>query len=570
MATYLAQQKLTSTAQTGLNFQLIGISSFSPRSAPVNDLNVERHKKTVLVAMAKHLRIPEIEQIISQFKRTLVDDDSILADFFNGDIPKHEIPKDRNYYRALQFTTDAFRPPTPCRPVHLLDIYDRYPFNLNVSAETPFVSDPKYSDLLPDKTVRKSFANMKHIVFSFTRRWMHYIKEDLIPPNTNNYMFPMLLHSKTALVDIDDPNKMRTIWGTPKLFVLTQIVFFWRYFAWIKSHRGSTPLLWGYETLTGGWLRLNSELFHNHMKYSFLMIDWKRFDKYAEFSALRDIFTNRRQYIDFDHGYEPTHNYRDTTPIRSNQGTRMRRLWGWMISSYFHMDIVLPDGRRFKRLHAGIPSGVYTTQLDDSQYNTLMLSTILYSLEVPFDNLKVLGDDSLARLLTCIPPNQHHDFLVQMQRKADHYFGSIVSLDKSKLKTGIQHCEVLSYENNHGLPYRDPLPAMANFYHTKARSPSPQYTMTAALGYSYALPYCPKRYYNVLKDIYDYYASKDFTPDVKHLAKLGFEHIMDLDSLPPSLPFPTRQEIRSPTNQFSYTSKQMEKFWPQDYFINEA
>jgi hypothetical protein len=574
MATQAARQKLQSTTQTGLNFKFNGHSEYKPRSPPVNDLNIERHKKTLLISFAHHLNTREIEQILSSYKRSVVTDESVLADFFNGDIRKHQIVKDDHYHKALDYTTEAFRPPRPCRPVHLYDVRDRYPFNLSVSAEIPFVSDPYFKKQLPDPTLRLSFANMKSLIFRFTRRWIHDIKEDNIPPRSSHtlksarYIYPMLLHSKTALIETDDPNKMRTIWGTSKIMILAQLMIYWSYFAWIKKHRGSTPLLWGYETLTGGWFRLNAELHHNHMLHSFLMIDWKRFDKYAEFSALRDLFRKRRSYFTFRDGYEPTYNYANTTPRNPDaQELRLNRLWYWIQEYYFSADIILPDGRKYERLHAGIPSGIYTTQLDDSQYNCLMLSTILFALGVNFDNLKVLGDDSLARLMTCIPPSQHEDFLLAMQEKADYYFGSIVSIEKSRLNNGIQRCEVLSYTNNFGLPERDPITALATFYHTKARSPSPEYTMSAAIGYAYALPQAPKRYYDVLKDVHDYYASKGFTASTKHFYKLGFT--LGLDELMDSqtVEFPTRNATKSRLLLADYTSSQMEKFWPTDYFI---
>jgi hypothetical protein len=574
MATLIASQKLTSFAQTGFNFQLTGYSDSPPVSPPAYPWHIEMHKQTLLVAMSRNLYTTEVEHILTQYRRSTIDDDSVLSDFFNGDIRKHDILKDENYHRALDFTINAFRPPRKCRPVHLLDIYDKYPFKMSVSAELPFATDPTYKRLLPDQTVHPSFAHMKHLIFSFVRRWIHNIKEHSLPTRSlttrpeDRYIFPMQLHSKTALIDIDDPNKMRTIWGASKIMILAQVMIYWSYFAWIKKHRCSTPLLWGYETLTGGWFRLNAELFASLTRRSFLMIDWKRFDKYAEFSALRDLFSKRREYFDFHSGYEPTYNYADTTPINpEHQNIRLSRLWHWILEYFFEAEIVLPDGRRFKRKHAGIPSGVYTTQLDDSQYNCLMLATILYALGVNFDVIKLLGDDSLIRLLTCIPPQHHSDFLLALQEKADLYFGSIISIDKSKLSNHIQNCEVLSYTNNHGIPYRSELDALASLYHTKARKPSPEYTMSAVIGYAYALPTCTNRCYNTLKDVFDYYAFKGYSPSEHQLNKLGLIFGQDIAGEIESLHFPTRRETRQRLLLSEYTSLQMEKFWPTDYFI---
>lgn len=578
MATPQATQKLHQTTKTNLNFNFTSNSEYHPHTPPVNTTNIERHKKTILIALSKHLYTYEIEHILNDFRRSTVTDTSVLADFFNGDIRRHNVIKDDNYYRALQYTADAFRPPRKCRPVHLMDVYDRYPFKLDVSAETPFVSDPKYRSLLPDKTVRLSFGNMKHLIFSFCRRWIHEIKENQLPPrslihvaNEQRHIYPMLLHSKTALIDIDDPNKMRTIWGASKIMILAQVMIYWSYFAWAKKHRNATPLLWGYETMTGGWFRLNAELFTSFLERSFLMIDWKRFDKYAEFTVIRDINRLRRDYFTFSDGYEPTQNYPDTTPVNpKHQEERLNRVWHWILEYYFNAEIILPDGRKFIRTHAGIPSGVYTTQLDDSQYNCVMLTTILFAMSVSFDAIKLMGDDSLVRLLTCIPPNMHESFLTEMQRLADYYFGSVISTTKSRLNNRIQGCEVLSYTNNHGLPFRNELEALATLYHTKARSPSPAYTMSAAIGYAYALPMAQKRFYLALKDIYTYYESKGFTPDARYLAKIGFFTDVDfLQTLDVST-FPTRIETRHRLMSSDYISAQMKQFWPTDYFLSDV
>jgi len=527
-------------------------------------------------SFTRYLYTQEIADITTSYRRSNIDDDAILADFFNGDIQQHHIPKDEHYQFGLQFTIDAFRPPQLCRPTHIFDVQYHYPFKWTSNAEAPFSTDPYFLSLKDDPGSANSFGILKPIVFSFTRRWHHEIKHSLIPAGPNatlssRYIFPMLLHTKTAIVAVDEPDKMRTIWGVPKPWIIAQVMFHWSYLAWIKRNRGSTPMLWGYETLTGGWFRLNHELNDTFLRRSYLMIDWKRFDKYALFAAIADLYQGRRSYLDFSRGYIPTVDYPNTeqewTPHKAEC---LERLWNWTIENFFRSPIILPDGRMYQRQHAGIPSGLYTTQLDDSQYNTLMLATILHSLGIQFDIIKVQGDDSIIRLLLLIPPNQHDELNEALQQKASYYFGSIISTEKSKIANWLNHCEVLSYTNHNGLPHRGHIALLAQWYHTKAKRPTPETTMAQAIGFAYASLGFHKRTYQLCRNVYDFYKHQGYTPDPAGLAAaIGDPEVLaqlkiEIDH------FPSIPEIQRDLLSTDYWNEERyNEFYPRSHFLSD-
>jgi len=565
--------KLTTALQTGYNLIRTKPSAHHTASTRehTNHIAHLNHQLTVATALYKYCYPAQIDAIINGYKRSIIDETSIYADFFNSDIPKHDIVRDDNYLTALAITTDKFRPDSLCRPVHLLDIQHHYPLELRSNAEAPFSTDPNFLNMLPPDT-KPTTGNMKAIIFNNTRRWHHEIKDASVP--FDQHLYYMLLHTKTSIIKQDDPNKLRTIWGVPKPWILAQIMFHWTLFACYRRNPKRYPLLWGYETFTGGWFRLNSELLSSHLRFSFIMIDWKRFDKYVPHEAIDDIHDATGTYIDFDHGYLPTLEYSQSrSEWTQDKANRLRRLYAWTKYAYKNTPIVTPDGTFWKRAHSTLPSGLYTTQYYDSFFNYLMLCTILLSLG--FDPtlciIKVLGDDSLIRLHVLIPPNAHEAFFVAMQDKATYYFGTIISLDKSKMTNNLNKVEVLSYTNQYGLPFRTLEELLAKLYHSPSRSPTPGKTMASAVGIAYASCGFHKQVYHVCKDIYEHYQRQGVTPESQ-----GLHNVLGGDPFsirPQNLPlntFPSITDIQSNLLNTNYVNiKTYDRFFPRSWFVSD-
>jgi hypothetical protein len=383
----------------------------------------------------------------------------------------------------------------------------------------------------------------------------------------------MLLHTKTAIVKKEDPDKMRTIWGCPKPWIIADAQYYWEYIAWVKLTLGITPMLWGFETFTGGWLRLNAALFHSLMLHSFVTLDWSRFDKRAYFTLIHKIMLRVRSFLDFDSGYVRTttyseEEYRDWSALKSK---RLEHLWLWTLECLYYSAIVLPNGAMYKRRFAGIPSGLFITQLLDSWYNYTMIATLLSALGMDPRTciIKVQGDDSIIRLASLIPPSQHELFLTRLQELADFYFKSVISVSKSEVRNTLNNCEVLSYRHFNGMPYRDEIKMMAQFYHTKARDPTPEITMAQAIGFAYASCGNHNRVYLVCKNIYEFYETQGFSPNRAGLTAI-FGNSPDLIEYPFKLDhFPTIHEIKQYLTSTDYRNEiQDHKTWPTSYFLD--
>lgn len=552
------------------NYQIVNTNYYFKPSVPYhpNPVALAQHERTVLFAMNKYCYPWTIHEVVHRTSRSDLSAEAILLDFMKGDIPRHLIQRDHIYEHALALTTDAFRPDSLCRPAHLLDIEHHYPIKLSTSAEAPFSTDPFFTSMIPHDT-RRTTGNMKNIIFDFTRRWHHEIK-DGAPFDT--HMYPMQLHLKTSLFNIDQPKKLRAIWGVPKPWIYAQIMFHWSLFACYRRNPPKYPLLWGYETATGGHFRLNAELFYRHMAYSYAMLDWTSFDKFVPHEGIDDVHHATSTYIDFDHGYLPTVDYPDTqstwTPIKA---ARLRRLYNWTSFLYKNTPIVMPDGTAIKRRFASLPSGLYTTQYYDSFWNHIMISATL--IELGFDPtkcmIKILGDDSLFRIHTLIPPNMHSSFLEQFALIAHRRFGAKLSIEKSKVTTNLNKVEVLSYENHNGFPKRSDESLLAKLFHTTSRNPTPAITMATAIGIAYASYGFSKTVFHVCKDIYDHYASLGITPDaagLKHGFYLdpNFQAPIQLDH------FPSRSELGSNLFNLEFVNeKTYNRFFPRSHFISD-
>jgi hypothetical protein len=579
MSDHIEMQTFNLTVTPHTNLELISTAYFKPRAPMPNPIYIAAFQKTALHAMSTYLYDYEIDHILNDYRRTTFDEESIERDFFSGDIEQFKVIKDDVYYRALERTRIAFAPPQKYRPVHLLDIQHHYPLKPNTNAERPFSTDPfflrqlndpgyreRHSPPLPENP-RPSTGNMKNIIFDYVREWLHEIKNAAVP--YDRYLFSALLHSKSALVESNDPNKIRTIFGTPKPAVLAEIMFYWPLFNYYKRNFWNAPLLWGFETLTGGWFRLNDELMRTYLRATILMIDYSRFDKYTYYEVFDDLEPIYESYIDFEHGYIPTRDYQDTQrDWTHNKAQRLRRLFQWTNYAFRNTPITIFDGRVYRRRFASIPSGIYTTQFRDSTYNYLMIATLLLHFMLEWTLLRVQGDDSITKLTVSIPPNQHGPLLQQLALEAKRRFNSIVNVVKSKISNLPTQAEVLGYTNNHGMPYRDPNQVLAQWYHTKDSHPTPERAMAACQGYAYALCNTSRRHYDTLRDAWLYYKSRHVTPEVSYVTEILPPQLYGY--INPTQHFPRWQDIDRYLFEFNYdSSRTLDKFWDNDWFLSE-
>jgi hypothetical protein len=543
---------------------------------PVDKVLLHNRRQVIKHFMSHEYYEDEFLEISRNYRVSQLTDEAVTEDLLRGDLPNHLVPKDDHYWYAIQSVRDAFAPDHLVKPVHFADLR-LYPWEKSTNVEAPYAFNKTHQDwkrsmyslgLIP--TLRNSFSNFVDLVFLDTRRQIHHIKNGDAQFNkhikdTNPYFYYFTTHAKSSVVKESDPDKIRMIFGAPKLFVLAEAMFFWPLFASYMSEKTVCPMLWNYAILNGGWLRLNQEFQFKYKQATCLMLDWKQFDKRALYDVFDDIEDCWMSYFDFDNGYQPTF----FVPKSFASSKRLRNLWFWTCHARRHIPVLLPDGRVLFRSYRGVPSGLFTTQYLDSFYNAVMIVTILSRLGIYINintMLKLMGDDSITLLPLFIPIAEHDNFMLKFSELALEYFDAIVNIKKSKMSERLEGAEVLSYANHNGLPSRDEFELAARFLWTKNLRPTPSQTMAQAVGIAYATADPSMRLYTVCKNVYSYYADQGYTPDQPHVHDAFY--LSDLREFPSS--FPSPDEIMNRLFSHSRRSKIVEaKYWPRWFFTSD-
>jgi len=558
------------------NFVPIGTHTSPSPPRPINDVALERHKKTVLFAIAKHFYTYEVEEVLNMHRPSATDTENIYLDFFQGDVQQHNIIKDDIYYQALNYVTELFTPPQKCRPAHIFDVRYHYDHDLSSNAEAPFSTEPYYRDQAPryaqeapGQPKTYSLSNMYNIVFNETRRFHHEIKEGA---NLSNYLWYIQHHNRFMVTKANQPPKTRTVSGFPRPQNIGWIMFTWSYLNWLKKRDPRTsPMLWSFETNLGGWLRLNYLLHVSFQRSTIITLDKSTFDKFYYFAIQDDIDNMLMSFIDFDNGYLPTIDYPDTqSQWTTTKANRLRRLFRWLTYSFRECPTLFLDGVLYKRRFAGMPSGVYTVQLFDTIYFAITDTDVLLRMGISLSQIRLRkgqGDDILTQLDIYVPPSEHEAFLSQYSSIDHQRFNSTISVDKSEVHNTPRQVEVLGYRNNNGLPVRSSIKLLAQLYHAKSAQLTESISMSIAVGIAYASLGHDQRVYLACKNVYDYYHSFGHTMNQKYLERSYKWTNLDLSNI---VEFPTFDDVRSNLFDFSFEPRKNTLSWfPRDHFLSE-
>jgi hypothetical protein len=452
---------------------------------------------------------------IHGYRRSATDPESGENDFKKTDLPYHDVPRDFHYKRALQVVEKMFRPLRRLKPIAFPDLR-YYPWTLPTAAEAPFTESKYWQEYVRQKAReddidndRLSFHNLYDEIFHINRQLVHDIKYGRTPfwnddgtPNPYEFTY---LHSRSHMVKEDKPDKIRAVFGVPKLLLMVENMFIWNI---QKDHLnrplGTSPLLWGYETIRGGW----QKLIHTLSQKPFNMIisaDWSGFDHKALHEVIDDVHDMWKSWFDFDQGYEPsksdTHDYTDT----KSREDQINRLWNWMCNAIKHTPIKAESGNMYQWIWNGIASGFQQTQILDSFVNAIYLLTCLSALGINISGehfqLFVQGDDSLCAFPEMIADKEA--FIKRLSQEAKLRFNADLSPDKTTYGETTDDVEVLSYGNRSGLAHRPPAELLAHLlYPERPRRPAEH--AAAAAGIAQAAMGCSTHVYNVCKNIYTF------------------------------------------------------------------
>jgi len=267
---------------------------------------------------------------------------------------------------------------------------------------------------------------------------------------------------------------------------------------------GKSPLLWGFETIRGGWMKLLNKLTSKQFNFV-LSADWSGFDHKALHEVIDDVHDIWRSWFDFDQGYEPsksdTHDYTDT----KSREEQIERLWIWMCHAIKHTPVKAESGNMYMWQFNGIASGYQQTQLLDSFVNAIYLLTCLSAcgINIDSDHFQALfqGDDSVTAFPEMIPDPKA--FIEKLSKEAKRRFNADLSQDKTTYGPNPDYVEVLSYGNKSGIATRSPAELLAHLLYPERPRRANEHAAAAA-GIAQAAMGSSHEVYNSCMDVYNF------------------------------------------------------------------
>lgn len=519
--------------------------------------------------------------VIYGFKRSASDDQKSEEDFLRSDVPYFSLKRDYHYLRALKVCEQMFRPSRILHPVAFPDLR-YYPWTLSVSAEAPFTIERKWLDRLrlrqsdgEDLDGRLTFHNLYDEIFETNRNLIHQIKEG--DPSFWNkdgtprpYWFNSL-HTRSHLVRSDEPDKLRAVFGVPKLLLMAENMFLWNLQKEYLNRNIDSPMLWGFETFKGGWLKLWNRLYSKKCS-TFLSADWSGFDRFALFECIDDVHSMWKNWFDFSK-YEPTlaesglPGIQLSYPHSKANVQKIERLWKWICYSIKFTPIRGQSGQLYQWQYNGIASGYQQTQLIGSFINAIYILTCLSSLGINIESenfdLHVQGDDSLTAFPEIILKSQIPQFLEKLSNEAKIRFNANLSVNKTTAGESLNDVEVLSYSNRNGIAYRDEATLLAHLLYPE-RFQTLEATVSCSIGIAYASLGCSKIVYDVCHDVFNFLTNVfKVQPDKKFLKTFLSIRGFPLSQEPIPTRFPTFDECFHQNFEVrSRSQSEKQRLWP--------
>jgi len=527
------------------------------------------------------------------------------------EVPRHIIPRDEHYNNAIRWTTENGSPNRKLHPIHYCDLR-YYPWNLPPNAEAPWnIPDyrfkPQFRDIdgesesphleakinqnllyrLRDTITVKEYLRIKqglglinssaptyhnlfNEIFVRNRFLIHQIKDKRYPFWTTNGSprpyYWNTVHIKTTVVDENDDDKIRIVFGATKLILHARNMFLWPLQA-TYLNTGKGFLLWNREIVRGGLRRLTKEVLTVSPEAAIFCADWGEYDKrflHELQDACDDIqFT----YYDLTQ-YEPT----SINPHAPADPVRLTNLWYWTKETTKMTPYLTPSGRLQKWNYSGFGSGYQDTQVKDSFGNAISITCILSALGInifsPTFLLKIQGDDSFCALLRFIFILYGKTFIPRFKDAAIYYFNMKLKIEVTLFLESIEGATVLSYEIRHGLPFRTKIDLLQHLFFPKSAR-NWNTLAGSVLGLAYANAGIHEDFHNLCCYIWNKIVhEKGVTPKIPSSDRfmLSMATIADEDTIiPTDLVFPTFLQLAGRVQSYTPRSeKQNQSLWPTE------
>lgn len=499
---------------------------------------------------------------------------------------------------------DHFMAITPYRPMHFVDTmfcklplvtgtgyHNRHSFKQRAHAK--FSHPAEYADR---PTSKGYYINA---TYEAARTIVHRIKDTGLPfpidfeisPDMSDSQFlelisqlnaffnsyPTMLFTRNHISDRTGTLKVRPVYAVDDLFLIIELML--TFPAVVQARKPESAIMHGMETLRGANHLLDSlaKSFE-----SYFTIDWSGYDQRLP-RAITDCFFMKylRRLIIINHGYQPTMEYPDYPDLTEHTlYTRMDNLLHFLHLWYNNMTFLSADGYAFRRLFAGVPSGLYLTQFLDSFGNLYLLIDSMLEFGFSESQIKevllfVLGDDNSG--FTHWSIDTLDAFVIFMEKYALSRWNMVLSKTKSVITVLRSKIETLSYQCNFGMPKRPIGKLVAQLCYPE-RGIKYRTMSARAIGLAYAsCGQCPT-FHELCQDVYHMFLPfYDLTPREKLTlmrqlspADTAAELDLNFDA------FPSIDKVRSFISHYhgplSYDTKwnKAHFMFPPDFIPNES
>jgi hypothetical protein len=500
---------------------------------------------------------PDLLYLHKKYKRSSGAKEDIYRDFLKNDIEYTPPIFDKHFLHAIDIVWRKTAPMLPLYTIHFCDTRN-YPFKLSTSAEAPYTRDPSWARLIEEAHARGvtpdakiSFANLSPWIFQTGRLHAHQIKSGAI--NEWSIDQEAQMHVRRHLVLADEPDKLRTVYGYQKFGIIIEVMFLWDYARQIRQY-GSRHTLWGYETRKHGHKRIWNQLYTGNRKNRYLGIDYSGFDRTVPFWLMEIAFEIIFSHFETWTQYFPTllKEYSDTSS-RAEDLFRLRQA----IKYYcYHTKMCMYDGSLWQRIFAGLPSGMFGTNIIGTVVNMLVYVTTLLEMEMPSSavaatndnkeancNDKFLGDDLAGRIpflpAWCTSDLQFLDVYTQIVKER---FGMIVHPTKSIITSDLSEIKILGYFNDHGIPRRPAEELYARLLFPERDTNKAKFK-AQIIGMAYATNGYDQEAYDTLKQLYTFICTQsDAEPDFTSYNTWKMENVIGITDFKQKIDFPTIEQ----------------------------
>jgi hypothetical protein len=485
-------------------------------------------------------KYPLYRRYVDQFGRPAGTTDATFRDFNKEQKPS--APLDLKRKEQVLAHIHRLFATSPYLPIHFVDTqFDGRPASTGTGYHNRHSyrrrAHAKYSHPPGSETRQTSKKYFHNATYSYARTLIHKIKETGYPIDCNiddnstehdildfvdklNHflnIYPTILFTRNHISQRTGTLKVRPVYAVDELFLFMESML--TFPLMVQCRKPNCCIMYGLETIRGSNCYLDQLA---QMYKTFFTIDWSGFDQRLP-RVITDLYYDEflPSLIIINHGYAPTYDYPEYPDLDEHKMySRIDNLLYFLHLWYNNMTFLLADGHAFRRLFAGVPSGLFNTQILDSFGNLYIIIDALIEFGATDEEIKdillfIMGDDNSG--FTHWTLSRLDSFIAFLEKYAFDRYNMVLSKTKSVITDYRGHIETLGYQANFGNPIR-PLGKLVAQLCYPEHELKPQFMSARAIGIAYAAAGMDAEFHKFCKDVYHTFLpyAHPITPDTLH------------------------------------------------------